>query len=107
MLPQSKRLTRQEFSHAFSHGRRVHNSLMQLIVLGASDFKTAIVVPKKIHKSAVKRNKLKRQMYALLESHGDLKGRYIIIVKPAIKNVSYANLKESVQSLVGLHPHSR
>ena len=92
MLKKKERLTKAMFDRSFSLGRRTHSPTLQLIVDPTKDFHGAVVVGKKVFKSAVKRNRLRRQLYAVLYRErraGRLPvATYIVIAKPAIKAVA-------------------
>ena len=103
MLPKNKRLTREEFSRVFSVGKRKHNTLFQCITVPADTLKAAVVVSKKVHKLAVKRNRLRRQLYGILDSVS-YSGHIIIIVKPTIVQATAQAVREEMMALVS---HSR
>jgi len=87
MLKKKERLTRTLFDRSFSVGKRIHSSSFQLIVAQSEAFHGSVVIGKKVYKKAVDRNKLRRQMYALLRqfhSHTPLTRTYIVIAKPLI-----------------------
>ena len=107
MLSKNERLSREEFTSAFSSGKRVHSTFASVIVKKADTFKAAVVVPKKVHKSAAGRNRLRRQIYEMLRPLRAQGGHYIIILKPAVLSLSRAAVAEGVQVLVGLKRHSR
>lgn len=69
MLPRSKRLTTAIFDEVFTTGRTAHSALFTLRMKktdGPSRF--AISVSKKIAKSAVVRNKIRRRTYSALRA---------------------------------------
>ncbi len=103
MLPKKKRLTTKEFSRFFASGRRVHGSLVQLIHAPHEEFHGAAVVGKKVFKSAVKRNKVRRRMYdALYRIHrrDGLCGVYILIAKPIAAQAGFAAIAEDVERVL-------
>ena len=66
MLKKENRLsTNFEFNVTRKHGSKVHGTLCSMFYLKPTNYKgpakVGIVVSKKIHKNAVKRNRLKRQ----------------------------------------------
>lgn len=104
MLPKKKRLTATEFSRFFASGRRVHGTNMQLVVTPLSEFHGAAVVGKKVFKSAVKRNKVRRRLYdALYRAYRrqSLTGVYIVIAKPAAAKASFEALRDELEVLLG------
>ena len=73
MLPKKNRLSRKNFPASNVRGFRVFSPLFSLVVYPKSEgIYIAIVVSKKISKSAVVRNTIRRRFYALLES--EIKG---------------------------------
>ena len=96
MLAKKERLNRVQFNTAFSSGKRLHVAYMQVIVSPSPSFHGSIVVPKKVYKRAVDRNKLRRQLYAVLYEYSkscQLHKTVIVVVKPAIKGVSFKVFK--------------
>ena len=69
MLPKSKRLTTATFKRVIEKGQSFHGPFFvvrKYIVSGPSRF--AVSVPKKVAKTAVSRNKIKRQVYSAVKS---------------------------------------
>lgn len=90
MFKKRERLTRAEFSDYFATGRRYHGPYTTIIYLPHPTRKTAVVVGKKVAKHAVKRNTLRRRVYAVLRQVLDaagVTGVFIVLVKPAITNL--------------------
>ncbi|MFT5849386.1 MAG: ribonuclease P protein component [Patiriisocius sp.] len=103
MLTKKQRLTKKEFDHSFSVGKRVHSPALQLIYQKDTVFHGAAVVGKKVYKNAVDRNRLRRRLYAVLYRYSkehDCKGTYIIIAKPALKEVSKSDFAQEVEVLL-------
>jgi ribonuclease P protein component len=104
MLPQKERLTRELFNQSFSVGKRIHLPYLQLIVDDTSNsFHGSVVVSKKVYKKATDRNKLRRQLYAIMSVFYKLnvsKATCIIIVKPNIKDISSLKIREDLQELL-------
>jgi ribonuclease P protein component len=64
MLPKSQRLTTEEFLVVMEKGRVTHSPLFLMrIISGMPATKFAAVAPKKVAKTAVERNKIRRQTY--------------------------------------------
>jgi ribonuclease P protein component len=84
MLSKKQRLNREDFSVVFKSGKRKQSDYCTLISRAAPDFRAAVVVSKKVAKTAVERNSIRRRVYALLSTCGLTKGRQnlIVIVKP-------------------------
>jgi len=101
MLPKKERLTSKMFDRFFSSGRRYNSDLWQIVFTPGDQFQAAVVVGKKVNKSAVKRNKIRRQIYNLLyrfKMDHNLKGSYLILTKPTIKAAPFASIKEELHS---------
>ncbi len=73
MLPKKNRLTTKEWDTVFKSGRRIKSSSFTLVVQKPYNTpynKVGISVPKKVGKTAVARNTIKRQYMALLDDFG-------------------------------------
>ncbi len=101
MLAKKNRLNREAFNKVFSHGKRFHGETMQLIVAPSPTFHGSVVVGKKVFSHAVQRNKLRRRIYAQLAAHQN-ESAYtcIVIVKPTIKTLPVAKIKEEIVGLL-------
>lgn len=103
MLPKTKRLTKAEFDRFFKVARRQHSPNLQLLYTPQDTFSGAVVVGKKVFKQAVKRNQMRRRLYAALYRHHirrDTTGVYIIIAKPGAKSVTRTALLAEVKTLL-------
>lgn len=103
MLKKKERLTRAEFDRFFSIGKRYHSPSLQLIHTHTNDLHASVVVPKKVVRSAVKRNKVRRQIYDIIRNHKQtnrLTGVFIVILKPSATPRTYEILKGEVQTLI-------
>jgi ribonuclease P protein component len=90
MLKKRERLTTAAFNRSFSSGRRYHSPALTIIYDPATDFHGAAVVGKKVYKTAVARNRLRRQLYSALyrwQQQSGAVGTFIIIAKPALRDV--------------------
>lgn len=86
MLKQTERLNRLDFSKFFKRGKRWHFPHLTIIYHDYPTLHASVVVSKKVAKTAVRRNKIRRRIYARL--HNILKaknktGVFIIITKPS------------------------
>jgi ribonuclease P protein component len=101
MLAKNNRLNREAFNKVFSQGKRFHGESMQLIMSPSPVFHGSVVVGKKIYGHAVQRNKLRRRIYAMLAAH-QKESAYtcIVIVKPTIKTLPVAKIKEEIVGLL-------
>ncbi len=103
MLPKRERLSRKDFSHFFSVGRRVHTTWCMLVVAPCNTLHVSVVVPKKVVQGAVARNKLRRRIYDIVRRYRHektLTGVYIIVVKQLAIPMEYSTLQEAVQKIL-------
>lgn len=85
MFKKRERLNRSEFSHYFEIGLRKHSKYLTFIILPSPTRKVAVVVGKKVAKSAVKRNTIRRRVYAVLRKQlQNYHGVFIVLVKPSL-----------------------
>lgn len=85
MLPKKQRITKRLFSESFSHSKTASNDYFTLKYKAFSEFpsKISVVVSKKVEKSAVGRNKLKRRIYeAVQKSSKKLEKAYVLMIFP-------------------------
>jgi ribonuclease P protein component len=110
MFPKEERLTREEFEQAFKHGVRVHTPATLFIYAAAGTRGAAVVVSKKVAKSAVLRNRLRRQVYTALRTVGPVSGTSIVLLKSFPKG-SFLDLLEELGTAanraVGISTRSR
>jgi ribonuclease P protein component len=67
MLPKKYRIPKERFSYVFGHGKRRYTNFLQCIEMFNDDInnpRLAVIVGKKVSKSAVKRNRMKRIIQA-------------------------------------------
>ncbi len=108
MFAQSQRLDRSAFTDTYAHGRKVHMPAFLLVYAPAPLHKAAVVVGKKVARSAVARNTLKRRLYAALYEAQVHEGHIILITKPVAKAYSYVRLyTEIIIALSRVRPHSK
>ncbi|HEY4503562.1 MAG TPA: ribonuclease P protein component [Candidatus Paceibacterota bacterium] len=107
MLPNQKRLTTTLFKDTIDGGMTYHSSLFILKLLktiGPSRF--SVSVPKKVAKSAVERNKIRRRVYSAIRIlYPKIKeGFYgVFISKDSIKKASFIEISSILeQSFVKL-----
>lgn len=106
MLAKKQRLSKSDFDKVFASGKRKHSPLFQLIYQPGGDFHGAAVVGKKVYKSAVKRNRLRRQIYGALyryQKENVLNGVFILVAKPAAAHLSQAEVAPAVQAILTAH----
>lgn len=104
MLKKRERLTKALFSRFFKEGRRLHGEYVTLVFSPYPSFHGAAVVGKKIDRSAVGRNRLRRRMYGALYTlrrTEELQGVYILLAKPSARTAAYGALADDIAVLVG------
>lgn len=103
MLAKKERLNREAFNRFFASGKRYHSPNFQLIHSPFERFHGSVVVGKKVFKSAVRRNRLRRQVYGQLyraKATGPQTGVYILIAKPSAGTLTKAKLAPEVETLL-------
>lgn len=103
MLPKKERLSRVEFNRFFSVGKRYHAPSLQIIYAPYPTLHVSVVVSKKIAKSAVIRNKIRRRIYDIVRNYRSeraVSGVFIFMVKAPITTIQYSVLKVEVISAV-------
>lgn len=99
MLSKKKRLKRSEFNRFFSIGKKKQTPEFLIIHSPHPTFHASVVVSKKVERTAVKRNKLRRRIYDILrrtQQKTEMSGVYIFITKPGVKNLTYEELKKII-----------
>ncbi len=103
MLPKAKRLTTELFTEIIEKGRSFHgNFLIVRVIPTHSTQETsrfAVSVPKKVSKTAVGRNKLKRQVYvAIGRMEKNLKPNInvVIILKVGADKLKYKEIESEI-----------
>ena len=91
MLPKHQRLTTSTFERVFKRGRRVRVNEFLFIIAPAPVTRMAAVVSKKVVKSAPKRNRIRRQIYAQMREH-------LLPVMPGKQVICLYNGAESMQN---------
>ncbi len=101
MLPKSKRLSTEAFKEIIEKGRSIHCPFLILRLYPTlSDSRFAISVPKKVTKTAVARNKTKKQIYSIIKSlENKIKPGFsvVIIVKPELNKLAFKDLCVEVE----------
>lgn len=102
MLKKSERLTKRQFDEYFKNGQRFSGRYLQILFSAKDTFHGAVVVGKKVYSKAHARNRLRRRLYGVLYQQRlakNLKGVYIVLVKPNAAEVPYLEVRDD---LVGL-----
>jgi len=86
MLAKRNRLSKRQFDAFFAKGKRFHFPHCTIIYTPHPEFHGSVVVGKKVTKRAVKRNTIRRRVYAQLYQQlktNNQVGVFIVIVKPS------------------------
>ena len=95
-------MTRSDFAHYFTTGTRIHAPHATLLIAPYPTRKLAVVVSKKVAKSAVTRNTLRRRVYHLLASETTgLQNGWIILLKPSITRLTRQQATDEIRALIG------
>jgi len=92
MFKKQARLSRKEFSDTLKNGSRLRGTLLHLITCPSESGKVAVVVGKRIEKSAVKRHTLRRRIFSALHSAQAPQNRNIVAL--ATSKVVEATVQE-------------
>jgi len=91
MFKKTERLNTREFTQFFAIGKRRHSSHFTFILSPFPTRKVAVVVGKKVAKSAATRNLIKRRVSAFLRGYLEqeqYQGVVIVLVKPTYVTLS-------------------
>lgn len=106
MLAKKFRLTHHEFLLAKKQGKNLRTEDLSIVIfpnrLGFSRF--AIVTSTKLHKSAVIRNKLRRQIYDILGKKALVNNDFLVYPRTSMLNLSDAELGAKIDSLLSKIP---
>ncbi len=102
MFPKEKRLNTALFKEVMTSGKAFHSSFFTLKVL-KKDSKSlfSVSVSKKVAKSAVLRNKIRRRIYSVIRSiENKIKdGFYIILIAKEPTKTDFEIIKEEVNNI--------
>ena len=110
MLSKKNRISKKEFPHILNSGKKYNSvSLMLYVALGSNKEKKqsrfSFSVSKKIEKMAVKRNKLRRQGYSIIDRHiKQIKGvnLFFFVFKKGSNYVTFNDLEKEVLGLLSV-----
>jgi ribonuclease P protein component len=105
MIGRKKRLNRDAFKKIFSAGTRYHSPVATLIHSEAPTAQIAVVVSKKVVRTAIGRNKLRRRVYNNMRDTN--KGIFIFIMKPQAAKLTYNELTQEIQKLTSKVKNTR
>ncbi len=103
MLSKSNRLTKSAFMLVMDKGLPYHSPIAVLKILkthGTHGF--SVSVSKKVSKSAVGRNKIRRRVYSIIKTfitkiNGDISG--LVIMKSGSEKLSFNDLQEQIKNI--------
>lgn len=103
MLPKQKRLSKEDFSHLFHHTRSFKGDffVLRYVFPTAKEQKATVIVPKKIYKSAVSRNKYRRIVYTILGDIFTKKSAGVccsVTITKQIPRMSFLEIKHTVET---------
>jgi ribonuclease P protein component len=103
-FPKGKRLlTRLDYSRVFSKSKRLHNKHFTVLVhltKATQPARLGLMVSKKVHKSAVKRNRIKRLIRETFRTHKNLRpADYVVMAKPGVAQTSNLEITASLNHL--------
>jgi ribonuclease P protein component len=103
-FPKGKRLlTRLDYSRVFSKSKRLHNQHFTVLVhltKASQPARLGLMVSKKVHKSAVKRNRIKRLIRESFRLHKNLRSAdYVVMTKPGAAAASNQQITASLRHL--------
>lgn len=103
-FPKGKRLlTRLDFSRVFSKSKRIQDQYFTLLVHYTQPQhppRLGLVVSKKVDKTAVKRNRIKRLIRESFRVKQQLKSAdYVVMAKPGVSKINNQHITESLNQL--------
>ncbi len=102
MLKRSNRLSRAQFQEFGRRGKRVQTTAASLTFVPHPTFHGAVVVSKKVSKSAVRRNRLRRQVYAelvTLKKSGNT-GVFVCVLRPEVEKMTSVEFRGAIKNLI-------
>lgn len=102
MFPAKNRLAAAEVALLTRGGALVQNQFLALRYQASEVSAAAVVVSKKVARSAVMRHLVRRRVYAALRELGFLETQraLVVITRKGVTNLSYSQLKEELQALL-------
>jgi ribonuclease P protein component len=92
--------------YLFQHGERTHTKLFGVRYVENTRRggpRIAVIVSKKVAKSAVKRNRMRRRVYEVLREHFNFEKPYdlaVTIFSDEVLTISHVELKEQLKKLI-------
>jgi ribonuclease P protein component len=98
MLPKSKRMSQKEVDLVFSSGKYFKNKLFSGKYIKSTTFKASIAPPKKVFKTAVERNKVKRRVFSAISHTSPLpKVSIVVIPEKNLINIGFLEVSTVLQ----------
>jgi ribonuclease P protein component len=110
MLSRTARLSRHDFARYFASGRRYQSPALTVLYTPHTRLMGTVVVSKKVSKSAVVRNTLRRRLYATLQTYAKVNGCagvVIVVAKPTLATLPRTAQHEALTSLLSQALKSR
>jgi ribonuclease P protein component len=85
MVPTNARISRAAFPAILKSGQRYHGTFVSAVAISSLSPQISVVVSKKVAKSAVDRNRLRRRVYGVAErfiAEASLPATVIFLLKP-------------------------
>lgn len=103
MIPKRNRVTKRLFDEVLKNGKVVHGDFVYFRMYPALDGvqRFSTVVPKKVFKKAHDRNKVKRQINALISASKTSfpNAHFIFFAKPTIREATRESIKQDLSNL--------
>lgn len=103
MLHKTQRLSTEIFKEVIEKGQAFHSPFLLLrAILSQGESRFAVSVPKRVSKTAVGRNRLRRQAYSIV---GQMKARIeegflvVMVCKPGAEKLKVDNLREEIEKI--------
>ena len=109
MIPNTNRINREDFENIMKKGGFSNSGLFSLRFLknvenkGLSGWRISVVVSKKIAKTAVSRNKIRRRAYSILRKYlKNLKSPYFIafFAKKGVEKATFQEFQTDIEKLL-------
>lgn len=102
MVPKLQRINRETFEEIMKKGRIIHSGLFSMRFLknplNTSSF--SVVVAKKVAKTAVSRNKIRRRAYSILAKLPKKPYFMAFFAKKGVEKAAFAEVRSELESLV-------
>ncbi len=98
MIPKTKKIKRSLFQEVFLLGKNKNSQFFRVKVRESDDLKFGFVIPKKVYKKAVDRNRIKRVFFNTIKEldFEPKKSEYIFFSQKSIKGVEDKDIQEDI-----------